>query len=97
MEEIAARRRDADRARMLKPLDQPQHGGWLGSPRYLPQPGQSSQVVLLPAYGQGIEAPALFGGEAVGQPPIGFLARAVAEFSAFLADVLEGAGSAGSS
>ena len=59
-------------ARLLQPLDQPEHRWGFGGLRHLPQPGEPRQAALFPALGQRVEALALFGGQPVSQPPMCF-------------------------
>ena len=73
VDQMAATRLNADRANMFQAFDEAEHGGWLGRFWHLPQPGQPVLSALLTALGQRIEAPALFGGQAISKPAMHFL------------------------
>lgn len=68
MDEMTAAGLDADPSHMFQPLDQAQHGGGLGGLRHLLQPGQPALAGVLAALRQRVEALALIGGQAIGQP-----------------------------
>jgi hypothetical protein len=82
MDEMTTARLDTDVAHLLQPLDHPEHSRRLGGFRHLPQPGQPRRAALLSALGQHVEALALFGGQPIGQPTMGFSACMVTEVGA---------------
>ncbi len=82
VDELAAGRLDADPAHMLQAFDQAQHRSWLGGLGHLPQPRQPALARLRRAPCQGIEALALLGGQAVGQPTMHLLACVVPQLAA---------------
>ena len=69
---------DADGTDVFQAGDQAQHGGRLRGLRYLPQPSQPVLSSAFPALHQGIQATALFGGQAVGQTAMNLAASLMA-------------------